>query len=186
MSPLSPHSLSFNQSCPHWFVLYVRVNQEKKTALRLANSEIEHLLPTYRSLRQWKDRRVTLELPLFPGYIFVHLPFTERVKVLSLPNVVDIIGSKSAPSIVSNEEIDCIKRGVEFGNATPHPVLVEGQRVVIVSGVLSGMQGTLLRTQNNTRVVVTVNSIARSFAVDVDISCLKPAAEYVPRERKAV
>ena len=166
--------------------MYVRVNQEKKTALRLANSQIEHLLPTYRSLRQWKDRRVTLEMPLFPGYIFVHLPYAERVKVLSLPNVVDILGSKNAPSIVSAEEIDCIKRGVEFGNAVPHPALVEGQHVVIVSGVLRGMQGTLLRNQNNTRVVVSVNSIARSFAVDVDISCLKPAAEFVPLERKAV
>lgn len=183
---MSPHSLSFDPGCPYWFVLYVRVNQEKKTALRMANSGIEHFLPSYRSLRHWKDRRVTLEMPLFPGYIFVHLPFTERVKVLSLPNVVGIIGSKNAPSIVSDEEIDCIKRGVEFGNATPHPALVEGQHVVIVSGVLHGMQGTLLRNQNNTRVVVTVNSIARSFAVDVDISCLKPAAEFVTKERKAV
>jgi transcription antitermination factor NusG len=137
-------------------------------------------------VRQWKDRRVTLEMPLFPGYVFVHLPFAERVKVVSLPNVVGLIGSKSAPSIVSASEIDCIRRGVEFGNAAPHAALVEGQRVVIVDGVLRGVQGILLRSQNNTRVVVAVDSIARSFAVEVDISCLKPAGGILAQERRAV
>jgi transcription antitermination factor NusG len=183
---VSLYSLPFDPSCPHWFVLYVRANQEKKTALRLTNNDVEHFFPCYRSVRQWKDRRVTLEMPLFPGYIFVRLPFIDRVKVLSLPHVVDMVGGKNAPAIVSSEEIDCIKKGVEFGNATPHSALVEGQPVVITSGVLCGMQGTLLRNQNNTRVVVAINSIARSFAVDVDISCLKPTGEFLPQERKAV
>jgi len=166
--------------------LYVRANQEKKTAQRLAGIEIEYLLPCYRSVRQWKDRRVTLEMPLFPGYVFVHLPFVERLKALTLPNVVEMIGSKNAPAIVSAAEIDCIKRGVEFGNAMPHFALAEGQHVVITSGVLRGMQGTLLRSQNNTRVVVAIESIARSFAVDVDISCLRPTGSFFPQERKAV
>jgi len=183
---VSSNFLSFDPNQPYWFVLYVRANQEKKTALRLANNYIEHFLPCYRSLRQWKDRRVTLEMPLFPGYIFVHLAFIDRLKVLVLPNVVDIIGSKSAPSIVSPDEIDFIKRGVEFGNASPHFSLVEGQHVVITCGVLRGMQGTLLHNQNNTRVVVSIDSIARSFAVDVDISCLRPTVGFATKERKAV
>jgi transcription antitermination factor NusG len=178
--------LPFEPNHPNWFVLSVRANQEKKTAQRLASYEIEYFLPCYRSVRQWKDRRVTLEMPLFPGYVFVHLPFAERVKVVSLPNVVGLIGSKSAPSIVSASEIDCIRRGVEFGNAAPHAALVEGQRVVIVDGVLRGVQGILLRSQNNTRVVVAVDSIARSFAVEVDISCLKPAGGILAQERRAV
>jgi transcription antitermination factor NusG len=97
-----------------------------------------------------------------------------------------MVGGKNTPAIVSSEEIACIKKGVEFGNATPHSALVEGQPVVITSGVLCGMQGTLLRNQNNTRVVVAITSIARSFAVDVDISCLKPTGEFHPQERKAV
>ena len=183
---MSQNSLPFEPSHPNWFVLSVRANQEKKTAQRLTNHEIEYFLPCYRSVRQWKDRRVTLEMPLFPGYVFVHLPFAERVRVLSLPNVVGLIGSKSAPSIVSASEIDCIRRGVEFGNAAPHPALVEGQHVVIVDGVLRGVQGILLRSQNNTRVVVAVDSIARSFAVEVDVSCLKPAGGILARERQAV
>jgi len=183
---LSQNSLPFDLNYPKWFVLSVRANQEKKTAQRLASYEIEHLLPCYRSLRQWKDRRVTLEMPLFPGYVFVHLPFVERVKVLSLPYVVGLIGSKNAPSVVSEDEIDSIRRGVEFGNAAPHGTLVEGQHVIITDGVLRGMQGTLLRSQNNTRVVVAIDSIARCFAVEVDISCLKPTGRILTQQRQAV
>jgi transcription antitermination factor NusG len=63
---------------------------------------------------------------------------------------------------------------------------VKGQPVVITSGVLRGMHGILLRNQNNTRVVIAVDSIARSFAVDVDISCLKPTGAFLLEERKAV
>jgi transcription antitermination factor NusG len=183
---LSQKSLPFDLNYPKWFVLSVRANQEKKTAQRLASYEIEHLLPCYPSVRQWKDRRVTLEMPLFPGYVFVYLPFVERVRVLSLPNVVGLIGSKNAPSVVSADEIDCIRRGVEFGNAAPHAALVEGQHVVITDGVLRGMEGTLLRSNNNTRVVVAIDSIARCFAVEVDISCLRPTGRILTQERRAV
>jgi len=178
--------LPFDSSCSHWFVLSVRANQEKKTAQRLADHAIEHFLPCYRSVRQWKDRRVILEMPLFKGYVFVYLAFVERVKVLSLPSVVGLIGNRNAPSIVSAEEIDCIRRGVEFGHAAPHPALVEGQQVMIADGVLRGMQGTLLRSQNKTRVVVAIDSIAGSFAGEVDISCLSIIAGNPTQERKAV
>ena len=153
---------------------------------RLTNTTIEHFLPCYRSLRQWKDRRVTLEMPLFPGYIFVHMDFADRMKVLTLPNVVGLIGSKNSPSIVSPEEIDRIRRGVEFGNAAPHSSLVVGQKVLITEGALQGMSGCLLRNGNSTRVAISIDSIARSFVVDVDISWLKPVGGVLPQERKAV
>lgn len=181
---MSHTPFSFDSHCSNWFVLFVRANQEKKTAQRLTSHEVEYFLPSYRSVRQWKDRRVTLEMPLFPGYIFVRLPFLERNRVLTLPNVVGLVGGK-VPSIVSVEEIDCIRKGIDFGNAAPHPTLAVGQKVMIIAGVLSGMRGTLLRGQNNTRVVISVDSIGRSFAVDVDISCLKPIDSFLPLERQA-
>jgi len=160
--------------CPRWFVLFVRSNQEKKTAQRLAASGVQHFLPCYPSVRQWADRRVTLEMPLFPGYVFVHLPFLERAKALTLPNVVSLVGGRNSPSVVSEEEINWIKMGIEHGNALPHPTLAAGDRVRIVAGSLSGMQGILLRRQNNTRVVVCLDSISRSFVVEVNLDAIEP------------
>lgn len=129
---------------------------------------------------------MTLDMPLFPGYVFVHMDLADRIKVLTLPNVVGLLGSRNSPSVVSDDEIDRIKLGVEFGNAAPHPALVAGQRVLITAGALQGMNGSLLRSGNNSRVVISIDSIARSFVVDVDISWLKPLGGVSPQERRAV
>jgi transcription antitermination factor NusG len=171
---------------PNWFVLFVRSNQEKRIAQRLADRQIEHFLPCCRSVRQWKDRRVTLEMPLFPGYVFVRLPFLERSKVLTLPNVVSLVGNKNSPSVISEEEIAWIRRGVEHGNASPHPYLQIGQRVIITAGALSGMKGLLVRKQNNTRVVVSLDSIARSFVVEVDLESVAPLTSQPHDYKQAV
>src|SRR5262245_18811182 len=71
-----------------WYVLFVRSNQERNIAHSLKQRGIEHLLPCYSSVRQWKDRRVRLEMPLFPGYVFVYLPLADRLQVLTIPYVV--------------------------------------------------------------------------------------------------
>lgn len=168
---------------PQWFVLFVRSNQEKKTAQRLAGYQIEHFLPCCRSLRQWKDRRVTLEVPLFPSYVFVRLPLIERARVLSLPHVVSLLGTKNAPSAVSEEEIAWIRRSVEYGEVAPHPYLTVGQRVIITTGILSGMQGILVRKQSKTRVVVALDSIARAFVVEVDPAWVEPLDQPWPMKQ---
>ncbi len=154
-------------------MLFVRTNQEKTTASRLDHLRIEHFLPCFKSLRQWKDRRVTLDVPLFPGYVFVHLPHAERMRVLTLPNVLYFVGSGSSPAVLSDEEIAWIGRGLQSGNAVPHECLSKGQRVVITAGALVGLKGTLVRKVNNTRVVVSLDSIGRAFAVEVDLGSVR-------------
>lgn len=157
-----------------WYVLFVRSNQEKKVAEALRGRDVEHFLPCYKSLRQWKDRRVMLDIPLFPGYVFFHLPLAERTRALTVPNVVSLVGTRNQPSAISEEEIAWIKVGIEHGKAEPYPYLRLGQRVMVTDGVMCGMEGILVRRRNNTRVVVSLDSIARSFVVEIDASCLRP------------
>lgn len=161
---------------PRWYVLFVRSNQEKRVAEHLRGRGVENYLPCYASLRQWKDRRVTLQMPLFPGYVFVRLPLLERMKVLTVPNAVSLVGAGSSPAEISEQEIVSIRCGIEHGNAGPYPYLKEGQHVVIIAGVMAGMQGVLVRRQNGARVVVSLDSISRAFVVEVDTACLKPVA----------
>jgi len=159
---------------PKWYVLFVRTNQEKRVADRLRSLDVEHYLPCYSSIRRWKDRRVKLEFPLFPGYVFVRMPLIERMKVLTVPNASSLIGPRSAPSTVCDEEIAQIRRGVEHGSAQPHPYLTEGQRVKIRSGIMEGIEGILLRSQNGSRVVISLDSIYRAFVVEIDSASLEP------------
>jgi transcription antitermination factor NusG len=158
---------------PNWYALFVRSNQEKRVAARLAAGDMEHFLPCYQSERQWKSRRVKLDVPLFPGYLFVRLPLRDRLKVLTVPNVVSLVGSRTAPSVIGEDEISWIRRGTEHGGAAPHPLVKAGERIVITRGALEGVEGTLLRAQNKTRVLVNLDSIAQAFVVNADLADIR-------------
>ena len=80
-----------------WYALHVRCNQEHAVARGLSCRGIPHFLPSYDSLRQWKDRRIKLQMPLFPGYLFVRIPLRDRMLVVTVPNVVALVGCGAAP-----------------------------------------------------------------------------------------
>jgi len=164
---------------PRWYVLLVRSNQEKRVAEHLRVRGVENYLPCHASLRKWKDRHVTLQMPLFPGYVFVRIPLLERMNVITIPQVLSLVGTANRAAEISAQEIDLIRRGIAHGNAEPYPYLKEGLQVAIISGVMSGMQGVLVRRQNGTRVVVSLDSISRAFVVEVDAACLKPVTVSV-------
>jgi transcription antitermination factor NusG len=161
---------------PKWYVLFVRSNQEARVVQHLSARLIEHFLPIYESVRQWKDRKVKLVRPLFSGYIFVKLPLIDRSRALMIPNVVGLVGTRTAPSVVLEEEIEWIRRGMAHGKAEPHPYPKIGEPVVITAGPMAGMEGILLRAKNYTRVLVRVNSISRAIAVEVNGNCVEFAA----------
>ena len=163
-----------------WYALHVRCNQEWAVQKGLNCREIPHFLPSYESVRRWKDRRVKLQLPLFPGYLFVRIPLRERLNVVTVPNVVSIVGRGNTPTPIPLEQIEWIQRGVAHGNAQPHEWLEIGQRVMIMEGALAGLEGILVSKRNSNRVVIALGSIAQSFAVVVNVEEL----QAVPTERK--
>src|SRR5215467_7020856 len=77
---------------PHWYAAYTCANHEKRVAEQLIERAVEHFLPQYESVRRWKDRRVKLQLPLFPGYVFVRLELRNQIRVLQIPSVVRLVG----------------------------------------------------------------------------------------------
>ena len=163
------------QTC--WYALHVRCNQERAVTRGLTCRGIFHFLPCYDSVRQWKDRRVKLQVPLFPGYLFVRIPLRQRMLVITVPNVVSLVGRGSTPTPVSQEQIDWIQRGIEHGNALPHEWLAVGRRVLIVQGPMTGLEGILVSKRNSNRVVIALESIAQAFAVEVDALQLRALPE---------
>jgi len=159
-----------------WFAVYTCSRHEKSAAKHLLTRGIEHYLPLYRSKRRWADgSKVTVELPLFPGYIFVHIDRRERVRVLEVPGVLSMVGSTSRqPVAIPDGEIEALRNGLCRRAAEPHPLLKIGQRARIWSGPFAGLEGVVLRNGNNLRVVLTVDTIMRSIAVEVDETELAP------------
>src|SRR5712671_5761651 len=88
----------------HWYAAYTCAQHEKRVAAELRMREVEHFLPLYSSVRRWKDRRVQLELPLFPGYVFVRLALLDRLCVLQVPGVARLVGFGCLPQALPDEQ----------------------------------------------------------------------------------
>ena len=151
-----------------WYAAYTSANHEWSVAAQLDVRSVEHFLPTYSSVRRWKDRRVTLKLPLFPGYVFVRMAMRERALVMQVPGVARLVGFNGGPTPLPVEEIEGLKRGLMSGmRAEPHRFLTAGRRVRVRSGPLAGTGGILVRRKSFERLVISLELIHRSIAVDL-------------------
>jgi len=159
-----------------WFALRVRSNCEKTAATALELAGYEHFLPSYRSTRQWSDRRKQIDLPLFPGYIFARLGLQHLARVVAFRSVVHVVGAGRTPVPVDDNEIDAIKAVVRSGlPSEPWPFLRVGQQVIIERGPLAGLTGILVEIKKQHRLVISVSMLMRSVAVDVDESWVREA-----------
>ena len=155
----------------HWYAVYTCANHEKRVAAEIEARDVEHFLPVYSSVRRWKDRRVSLQLPLFPGYVFVRLALRDRLRVLQIPSVVRFVGFNGEPAALADEEMDTLRSGLlQTLRAEPHPFLTVGRRVRITGGPFAGLEGILKRKKGNLRVVVSLDLIQRSIIADVDLA----------------
>src|ERR1700722_18756162 len=127
---------------PKWFAVYTASRHEKRVAQHLIQREIEFYLPLYRSERKWSDgSRVTLDLPLFPGYLFIRIQRSERSLVLGVPGALAVVGGTGGdPAWLPDATIDTLRSGLETRTARPHPLLTVGQRARIRSGALTGFE----------------------------------------------
>jgi transcription antitermination factor NusG len=167
---------------PRWFAVYTTPRHEKHVSEILAERQIETFLPLYRTTRQWqKSRPVVLELPLFPTYVFVRIVRQARGAVLGMPGVLSIVGSSKEPSPLPDFEIDALRSGLLERKIEPHPYLVVGERVRIMAGVMAGVEGVLVRKKNDLRVVLSLDTIMRSVAVEVDAEDIEPVLPLAER-----
>jgi transcription antitermination factor NusG len=158
-----------------WYAAYTCAQHEKRVAAELGMRQVEHFLPLYSSVRRWKDRRVQLDLPLFPGYVFVRLALRDRLRVLQVPSVVRLVGFNGLPTALPDEEMEILRSGhCQSLHAEPHPFLTVGRRVRITGGPFAGLEGVLKRKKSSLRVVVSLELIQRSVAVDVDAADVGP------------
>jgi transcription antitermination factor NusG len=169
--------LAVNRFQKRWYAAHTHANHEKRVAEQLGRRAVEHFLPLYQSVRKWADRRKRLEIPLFPGYIFVRLPYQERLRVLEIPSVARLVGFGSLPTPLPDAEMEALRNGLTGQlRAVPHPYLKAGRRVCIIRGPLEGREGILLRNKGDLRVVLSVDLIMRSVAVEVGVEDIVPVS----------
>ena len=164
-----------SESSAKWFAVYTMSRHEKRVSAQLQERKIETFLPLYRAVHQWKNRtQADLELPLFPSYVFARIPARGRSTVFSTPGVFSIVGSRTEPWPLPDHEIETLRSGLSQYKHEPYPYLVTGDRVRIMAGPLSGMEGVLVEQKNGQRVVLTIEQIMSSISVEVEVQNLEP------------
>ena len=159
----------------HWYAICTRPRHEKKVREFLCYRQIECFLPLYRAIHRWKNGcKAQVESPAFPGYLFVKSQSRELVRILDIPGVLSFVGSRQHPSQLDDFEIETLQSGLHLRHFEPHPRLTIGERVRIIAGPLSGLDGVLLRNKNGIRVVITLGLIHQSVAVELDIDDVEP------------
>jgi len=167
-------NLPDDYSEPRWYAASTYANHEKRVAEQLHGRAVEHFLPLYGSVRRWNDRRVQLQLPLFPGYVFVRLALRDRLRVLEIPSVARLVGFGGPPVALPDHEMETMRIGLASQlRAEPHPYLKVGRRVRVVSGPLAGLEGTIARKKKQLRFVISLDLIMRSVAVEMDAADLQ-------------
>ena len=160
-----------------WFAIRTRSQCEKRTTVVLRNKGYEAFLPLYRVERRWSDRIKKRDVPLFPGYVFCRFDGNFRLPILTMPSVVEIVGTGGTPVPIDDTEIASIQTLVQSGlSVQPIPFLEVGKPVGVVAGPLRGLTGILLHSSNTDRLVVSITLLRRSVAAEIDRRCVVPAA----------
>jgi transcription antitermination factor NusG len=163
------------ESDSSWWALYTRHQHEKVVAQVLETKGFEVFLPLYESVRRWKDRSKLLSLPLFPCYVFIRGGLSRRSLVVTTPGVHMALYNGERIATIPNEEIEGIRKAVEGPfRVEPHPFLRCGERVRVTRGSLEGVEGVLVRKKSLYRLVLSVDMLAQSVAVEIDAADVEP------------
>lgn len=169
-----PAKLSDSGWTSGWHALYTRHQHEKVVAQALSGKGFEVFLPLYSAVRRWKDRQKELSLPLFPSYVFIQGGLDRMLNIVTTPGVHALVGWGGRPAVVPQEEIEAVRRMVQSAiQVEPHPYLKSGDWVRIKSGPLEGIRGILLRKKSVYRLVLSVEMLEKSVAVEVDVSAVE-------------
>ena len=153
-----------------WRVINVKPHHEQSVAQFLKEQGYELYLPTYRSVRKWHDRKVTLDLPLFPSYAFLRFNIAERARILATSGVRSILSFSREPAEVSEEEISTIRQLLASGLPVA-PALVPlqiGRKIKITDGPLTGVEGILQKFKGVCELIVVAEILRRAVKVTID------------------
>jgi transcription elongation factor/antiterminator RfaH len=160
-----------------WFAVWTKSRQEKAAASILETLGVQHFLPLKSEFRQWSDRKQAVSVPLFSGYLFVRMNPSKdsRLQVLKTPGVAGFVGNSTGPLPIPDQQIESIRtvlsNRIEFATL---PLIEEGDPVRVVRGVLAGVEGTYVRANSASRLIISIQMIHQSLAVSVSRHDVEP------------
>ena len=165
-----------------WYAVWSRSRHEKMVASALTNVGVTTFLPLVTETHRWSDRRKSVDVPLFPGYVFVQIPNSPeaQLRVLKTSGVVQFVGNRQGAVPIEDKEISDVRAVLEQKiGCSPYPFLKLGQRVRIRGGFLDGIEGVLIGHDSASKLVISIELIQRSLAVSIYNFDVEPVGGYV-------
>ena len=160
----------------NWHALHVRSRHEKSVWAQLESKAHEVFLPLYGTRQKWADRWKSVELPLFPGYVFCRFDLRDRSSVLTTSGVIDLVRIGLSPAPIESSEIEAIQRIVNLPLAAePYGDLLAGEFVTLTQGPLKGLTGKVTEVRKGLRLIVSVELLRRSVLVEIDRDWVAPS-----------
>jgi transcription antitermination factor NusG len=171
------------RSAPYqpWYAIHTQGRWEHVASSALREKGYEEYLPLCKVKKRWSDRQKTVDMPLFPGYLFCRLDISQStVPILTSPGVMEIVRAGRSPVPVPEEDVEAVRTVLRSGLAAfPWPGIVAGARVLVERGPLAGLEGAVLEIRKQCRLVISVPLLGRGVAVDIDGDWVRllPASE---------
>ncbi len=157
-----------------WYAIYTRPRHEKKVDAKLSEKKIESFLPLIKRKQQWKDRKKTVEMPLFSSYLFVNFEYKYRFDILETDGVVKIVNFNGIPAVVPDWQIASLRQMLEFPKTLQLETYIRpGEIVEVIEGPMRGLRGTVDKRKNADRLILTIDGIMQSISVEIDEGMLK-------------
>jgi transcriptional antiterminator RfaH len=169
-------NLSKSDEQRSWYAIFTKPRAEKKVLQRMLDNEIDAFLPLTKTVRQWSDRKKTVETPLISSYVFVNLEEKELYKTLPIPGTVNVLKHLGKPAKIREDEIENLKilstnhNDFEVSN---YQRVIEGDAVEVTKGPFMGLIATCEKTSSGHRVIVKVDSLGSCFSVNIPLSFLR-------------
>ncbi len=176
---LESSAAALQRRARNWYAVQTRSNFESLIASELKGKGIETFYPAVREVHRWKDRMKAVDVPLFPGYIFIRIEDTpaNRLRVVTINGAVRILGDGSFMEPIPDHEIHSVRLLLDSARPfSAHPFLKEGAWVRVKSGSLRGIEGRIVRFKSGARLVVSIEMLAKAIAVELAGCDVEPAA----------
>lgn len=161
-----------------WFAAFTAPQSEHSVVRHLDAYEVESFLPTFETTHVWKNRqKKKIVEPLFPSYVFVHVTKVECRRVFRAPGIVRLVGGSQGPIPIPASEIDVLRSDAFRNRLEPFSELSVGERVRITSGPMQGVEGTLVRSKNSLRFVLSISLINQYAALEVGAGDVEPVRD---------
>jgi len=155
---------------PAWYALHTKSRFENVVNQGLFKKSLEVFLPKIKVKSKRRDRKLMIQVPLFPGYLFVKTDLNphEHIEILKTAGAVRLIGNKDGPVSITDNTVESLRIMV----TTEHPIATgtrfkKGDRVMVVEGPFAGVVGIFIRYRGQGRVIVDIEALGQFAGVDV-------------------